>query len=37
VNLPLTVFKAFVEARYNRISANGSKMEFVPVTVGIMF
>ena len=37
VSLPLTVFKAFVEARYNRISANGGSMEFVPVTFGIMF
>jgi hypothetical protein len=37
INLPLSVFKAFVEARYNRISANGSNMEFVPVTFGIMF
>lgn len=37
INLPLSVFKAFVEARYNRISANGSSMEFVPVTFGIMF
>jgi len=37
VNLPLTFVKAFVEARYNRVSANGSSMQFVPVTVGIMF
>lgn len=37
VSLPLTVFKAFVEARYNRISANGSSMEYVPLTFGIMF
>ncbi|MEO8910919.1 MAG: outer membrane beta-barrel protein [Gemmatimonadaceae bacterium] len=37
INLPLTVVHAFVEARYNRISANGSSMEFVPVTFGIMF
>jgi Outer membrane protein beta-barrel domain len=37
VNLPLSVFKAFVEARYNRISANGGTLQFVPVTVGIMF
>jgi hypothetical protein len=37
VKLPLSVFSAFVEARYNRVSANGSKMEFVPVTFGIMF
>jgi hypothetical protein len=37
INLPLSVFHAFVEARYNRVSANGSSMEFVPVTLGIMF
>ncbi|MDQ6872009.1 MAG: porin family protein [Gemmatimonadota bacterium] len=37
VNLPLSGFKAFVEARYNRISAKGGSMEFVPVTFGIMF
>ncbi|MGH7488573.1 MAG: outer membrane protein [bacterium] len=38
INLPLSVFHAFVEARYNRISGdNGAKMEFVPVTFGIMF
>ena len=38
INLPLTVFKAFVEARYNYIPLdNNQKMEFVPVTFGIMF
>ncbi|MEO8579896.1 MAG: hypothetical protein ABI469_06590 [Gemmatimonadales bacterium] len=38
VALPLTVFKAFVEARYNSVSVNGGgKMEFVPITFGIMF
>jgi hypothetical protein len=37
INLPLTVVKAFVEARYNRISVNGASMQFVPVTFGIMF
>jgi hypothetical protein len=38
VNLPLTVFKAFVEARYNRVQLDNSQhMEFVPVTFGIMF
>ena len=38
INLPLTVFHAFVEARYNRIPGdNGAKTEFVPVTFGIMF
>jgi hypothetical protein len=38
INLPLSVFKAFVEARYNRVSLdNGNSMQFVPVTLGIMF
>jgi len=38
VNLPLSGFKAFAEARYNRVSGNnGTSMVFVPVTVGIMF
>ena len=37
IKLPLSVFNAFVEARYNRISATGGSMEFVPVTFGIMF
>lgn len=37
INLPLTVFKAFVEARYNRVSVEGGSMEFVPLTFGIMF
>jgi hypothetical protein len=37
INLPLTIVKAFVEARYNSISVNGSTMQFVPLTFGIMF
>jgi hypothetical protein len=37
VNLPLGFLKAFVEARYNHVSADNGTMEFVPVTVGIMF
>jgi hypothetical protein len=37
INLPLSVFKAFVEARYNRITLDGGSMQFVPVTLGIMF
>ena len=37
IKLPLSVFNAFVEARYNRISATGGSMEFVPITFGIMF
>ena len=37
INLPLTVFKAFVEARYNSYSTTGGSVKFVPVTLGIMF
>ena len=37
LNVPLLVFKAFVEARYNRISESGGSTSFVPVTVGVMF
>jgi len=37
VTLPLTIVKAFVEARYNSISVNGSTTNFVPLTFGIMF
>ena len=37
INLPLSVFKAFVEARYNRVSLSTGSMAFVPVTLGIMF
>jgi hypothetical protein len=37
INLPLSVFKAFVEARYNRVSTDTGSLQFVPVTVGIMF
>ena len=37
VKLPLSVFSAFVEARYNRTTFGGNSMEFVPVTFGIMF
>ena len=37
LNLPLSVFHAFVEARYNSVKTDTGKMEFVPVTFGIMF
>jgi hypothetical protein len=37
INLPLSVFKAFVEARYNSYSTDAGTVKFVPVTVGIMF
>jgi hypothetical protein len=37
VKLPLSVFKAFVEARYNRVTTDTGSMQFVPLTFGIMF
>jgi len=37
LNLPLSGFTTFVEARYNRISESGGSTSFVPVTVGVMF
>ena len=37
VKIPLLVFAAFVEARYNRVSENGGSTSFIPVTVGVMF
>jgi len=37
INLPLSVFKAFVEARYNSYSTDAGSVKFVPVTFGIMF
>jgi opacity protein-like surface antigen len=37
LNIPLSGFSTFIEARYNRISENGGSTSFVPVTFGIMF
>ncbi|MDP9201402.1 MAG: porin family protein [Gemmatimonadota bacterium] len=37
INLPLSVFKAFVEARYNSYSTDAGSVKFVPLTFGIMF
>jgi Outer membrane protein beta-barrel domain len=36
LRIPLAGFTTFIEARYNRISDNGST-SFVPVTVGVIF
>jgi hypothetical protein len=37
INLPLSVFKAFVEARYNSYSTDNGSVKFAPLTLGIMF
>ena len=37
INLPVSFLKAFVEARYNKVTVDNGSMDFVPVTIGIMF
>ena len=37
INVPLTGFATFVEARYNRVSESGGSASFVPITFGVMF
>lgn len=37
VKLPLALFSAFVEARYNHVNQNNGNMAFMPITVGVMF
>ena len=37
LDVPLSGFTTFIEARYNRISESGVSTSFVPVTVGVMF
>ena len=38
VKIPLSSsFQTFVEARYNSVSINGGTLNFIPVTVGVMF
>ena len=37
LTIPLTGFKTFIEARYNRISENGGSTSYIPVSVGVIF
>lgn len=37
LNIPLTGFDTFIEARYHRISENNGSTSFIPITVGVMF
>jgi opacity protein-like surface antigen len=37
VKIPLSGFKTFIEARYNRVNINGGSLSFVPLTFGVMF
>lgn len=37
VNLPLSGFDTFIEAKYVRVNTNGGSSQFVPITFGVMF
>ena len=37
VDIPLSGFATFIEARYNRVSESGGSASFVPITFGVMF
>lgn len=37
VNIPLTGFGTYIEARYHHVPASGGAFKFVPITVGIKF
>lgn len=37
VKVPLILFDAFIEARYNRVDQSNGGLAFVPITVGVMF
>lgn len=37
INLPLTGFSTFIEARFNHVSVSGRSTSYIPVTVGVLF
>lgn len=37
ISMPLSGFKVFVEARYNRVSTDGGSFGFVPIVFGAIF
>jgi len=37
VTIPLSGFNAFIEARYNQVSARGGSIQFVPIVFGVTF
>jgi hypothetical protein len=37
VNIPLTGFGTFVEARFHHVASDGGNFQFIPITVGIKF
>lgn len=37
INIPLTGFGTYIEARYHHIPVDGGSMQFLPISVGIRF
>jgi hypothetical protein len=35
--MPLSGFDTFIEARFNQVKVNGSNLNFIPITFGVMF
>jgi hypothetical protein len=37
INMPLSGFSTFIEARYNQVQTEGESLKFIPITFGILF
>lgn len=37
INMPLSGFSTFIEARYNQVQTDGEAAKFIPITFGILF
>lgn len=37
INMPLSGFSTFIEARYNQVQTDGESVKFIPITFGILF
>ncbi|HJQ09446.1 MAG TPA: hypothetical protein VJ840_00270 [Gemmatimonadaceae bacterium] len=37
LNMPLSGFNTFIEARYNQVQGDGGSLKFIPITFGVMF
>ena len=37
INLPLSGFDTFIEAKYTQIQADNSSVKYIPITFGVMF
>jgi outer membrane protein with beta-barrel domain len=37
INMPLSGFSTFIEARYNQVQTDAQSLKFIPITFGILF